>query len=180
MRRGWLLCLCGDFHEAGGLSRHHVILNGGDDNSIPILDLTHLDQVVPSWRIMFKGARDPKQLPHRCRRKLHVSQRPVVAIDKATFYRRHPSSLDTSATNPALYPNLCFSLIDPQSWSVISTSSLARTTFLQLVAGQHICIPPTARSYPRLSQLCKFPDHAVKYVGFDADRGNNLGGSRMR
>ncbi|KAK3712837.1 hypothetical protein LTR37_008928 [Vermiconidia calcicola] len=70
--------------------------------------------------------------------------------------------------------------VTPQYWSVISPSSLARTTFLQVLAGQHICIPPTARTYPYLSEVSESPQYAIKYVGFDAERGSNVGGTSVR
>ena len=113
------------------------------------------------------------------------AQKAIIDIRNATFYRRYPSLTDTRQTNPALFPGLDFSLLDgqhatPQYWSVISPSSLARTTFLQVLAGQHICIPPTARSYPYLSEISESPQHTIKYVGFDADRGSNVGGTSVR
>ena len=113
-------------------------------------------------------------------------QEAVIDIRNATFYRRYPSATDTLDSNPARFPGLNFSLLNtsgqaqPQYWSVLSPSSLARTTFLQVLAGQHICIPPTARSYPYLSKLSESPQHAIKYVGFDADRGSNVGGTNVR
>ena len=118
-------------------------------------------------------------------RRLQDSTKPLIDIKNATFYNRYPSAADFPASNPAIFPDLNFSLRDggqtePQYWSVISPSSLARTTFLQILAGQHICIPPTARSYPHLSELSESPQHAIRYVGFDADRGSNVGGTNVR
>ena len=121
-------------------------------------------------------------------RSIHTSKRDaLVDIRDATFYHRYPSPTDGVAkTNPPLFSRLNFSLgkgdgdIDTQSWSIVSSSSLARTTFLQLLAGKHICIPPTARSYPRLSRVAVSPEHAIKYVGFDAERGSGLGGTGVR
>ncbi|OQO05653.1 hypothetical protein B0A48_09745 [Cryoendolithus antarcticus] len=93
----------------------------------------------------------------------------------------YPSSTDLH--NHALFAGLNFILSSgsaQQHWSVISPSSVARTTFLQILAGQHICHPPTARRYPHLSDIGTSPQHAVKYVGFDAERGNNVGGTSVR
>ena len=111
----------------------------------------------------------------------------VIDIRNATFYRRYPSTTDLPGSNPRLFPGLTFSLLNPnggratpQYWSVISHSSLARTTFLQVLAGQHICLPPTARSYPYLSEVLESPQHAIKYVGFDAERGSSVGGTNVR
>ncbi|EME40631.1 hypothetical protein DOTSEDRAFT_65316 [Dothistroma septosporum NZE10] len=113
----------------------------------------------------------------------------VIEINDATFYRSYPSDGNTAATNPALFPDLSFRLpvshrkgsnIDAEQWAVLSPSSLARTTFLQILAGQHICVPPNARTYPYLSELATSPSHAIKYVGFDAERGSNVGGNNVR
>jgi ABC-type molybdenum transport system ATPase subunit/photorepair protein PhrA len=113
------------------------------------------------------------------------ASRPIIAIDNATFYSQYPSSSDTSDNNPPLLEDFSFQLASngtdaPQQWSVISPSSLARTTFLQILAGQHICIPSQARSYPYLSSISQSPHSAIKYVGFDADRGNSVGGTNVR
>lgn len=125
---------------------------------------------------------------HRTSRRLEShTVKPVIDIQNATFYRHYPSETDTSRSNPPLFPGLTFTLPNtagtdntPLYWSVISPSSLARTTFLQVLAGQHIAIPPTARSYPHLSELSESPQHAVRYVGFDAQRGSNVGGTNVR
>jgi ABC-type molybdenum transport system ATPase subunit/photorepair protein PhrA len=124
---------------------------------------------------------------HYTTRRLHAAPKAVIDIRDATFYRRYPSDTDSAGSNPALFEKLNFALpntketsTDPQYWSVISPSSLARTTFLQVLAGQHICIPPTARSYPYLSTVSESPQHAIKYVGFDAERGSSVGGTSVR
>ncbi|KAK3069976.1 hypothetical protein LTR53_011262 [Teratosphaeriaceae sp. CCFEE 6253] len=49
-----------------------------------------------------------------------------------------------------------------------------------VLAGQHICIPPHARSYPFLSTRSQSVHEAIKYVGFDAERGSSVGGSNVR
>ncbi|KAF2429017.1 hypothetical protein EJ08DRAFT_718944 [Tothia fuscella] len=129
----------------------------------------------------------------------------LISINNATFYRQHPSTaasnaaLETSEydskpidSNPPLFPGLNFrlpSFSEPkQHWTVLSDSSAARTTFLQVLRGQHLCFPPTARSYPDLSSAeiaqkdlrLRSPFHAIQYVGFDAERGSSIGGSSMR
>ncbi|KAF7196632.1 putative ABC transporter ATP-binding protein [Pseudocercospora fuligena] len=111
----------------------------------------------------------------------------VIDIDNATFFRHYPSATDTPETNPPLFEKLSFRVptkLDddgkPQYWAVLSPSSLARTTFLQVLAAQHICIPPTARHYPLLSELSISEQHAIKYVGFDAERGSAVGGTNVR
>lgn len=120
----------------------------------------------------------------------YVSTRPVIEIQNGTFYRHYPSSNTSQESNPALFPKLDYILpnghdtnsasTERQYWSVISPSSVARTTFLQVLAGQHICLPPTNRRYPYLSDIGTSPQHAVKYVGFDADRGSSVGGNNVR
>lgn len=119
----------------------------------------------------------------RCRQ---AQSKPLIDISNGTFYRRYPSATESAASNPPVFPGLSFSLRDGQKaddtqyWSILSPSSLARTTFLQILAGQHVCIPPIARSYPHLSELSESPQDVIKYVGFDADRGSNVGGTNVR
>lgn len=123
---------------------------------------------------------------HVSRRSCQARSKPLIDIHNGTFYRRYPSATHSDDSNPPLFSGLNFSLQDgvaganAQYWSILSPSSLARTTFLQVLAGQHVCIPPTARSYPRLSELHESPQDAIKYVGFDADRGSNVGGTNVR
>src|ERR1700761_3950215 len=126
-----------------------------------------------------------------------IDRPPLIQITNGTFYRQHPSSkpveVETSSSdsNPPLFPGLNFTLPSFSSkkehWSVLSSNSAARTTFLQVLRGQHLCFPPTARSYPYLAtnEIAKkdpklrSPFHAIQYVGFDAERGP-AGGSGMR
>ena len=118
-----------------------------------------------------------------CRR--HTSTKLVIDIQSGTFYKQHPSTISAHA-NPPLFPNLSYTLSatsnpdDRQYWSVISPSSIARTTFLQILAGQHICLPPTARRYPALSDAHTTLQQAIKYVGFDAERGTGVSGTNVR
>ena len=123
---------------------------------------------------------------------------PLVKITNATFYKTQPRDTSTTAeslrlapdssenqlhdSNPPLFPDLTFSLpsTEPDEvWSIISPSSITRTTFLQILCGQHLCFPPTARSYPYFSAKGIYPGHAVQYVGFDSKRGG-LGSAAMR
>jgi ABC-type molybdenum transport system ATPase subunit/photorepair protein PhrA len=119
----------------------------------------------------------------QCQR--YTSTKPVIDIQGGTFYKQHPSSLNTHS-NPPLFPDLSYTLAnsttptDRQCWSVISPNSVARTTFLQILAGQHICLPPNARRYPALSDAHTSLQHAVKYVGFDAERGTGVSGTNVR
>ncbi|KAM0713321.1 hypothetical protein Q7P35_000773 [Cladosporium inversicolor] len=117
----------------------------------------------------------------------YTSTNPIISIQNGTFYKRHPSS-NTTTPNPPLFPNLSYTLANTnttinnttQNWSVISPSSIARTTFLQILSGQHIAHPPTSRRYPALSKTHTSLQHAIKYVGFDAERGSGVSGTNVR
>ncbi|KXT13840.1 hypothetical protein AC579_6887 [Pseudocercospora musae] len=137
------------------------------------------------WRARLVVRRPQCRLFHGARSRWQAAS--VIDIDEATFFRHYPSATDTQETNPPLFEKLSFRLpakLDdegkPQFWAVLSPSSLARTTFLQLLAAQLICIPPTARHYPLLSELSISEQHAIKYVGFDAERGSAVGGTDVR
>jgi len=116
----------------------------------------------------------------------------IVRIEEGTFYTRYPSTpTELADKKSSIFPRLNFSLpanssTEPkQHWSVISPSSLARTTFLQVLNGQLTCIPPNSRTYPYLNSSAikdnrlRSPANAIKYVGFDAERGG-LGGTSLR
>jgi len=101
----------------------------------------------------------------------------VVNIAKGTFYRHHPSS-SSIHPNPALFKDLCFTLPSstqpPIHWCVVGPSLSGKTTFLKILRGEHLCIPPTARSYPYLSSeevshKSRVPSRAIRYVGFNSD-----------
>lgn len=109
---------------------------------------------------------------------------PIVSIENATFYRSYPSpGKQDAASNPAIFPGLNFSLPastkQQQHWAIIGPSNAGKTTFLEILRGQHLSIPPTARSFPYLSTedvLSKDPSYrrptrAIQYVGFDSERG---------
>jgi ATPase subunit of ABC transporter with duplicated ATPase domains len=114
---------------------------------------------------------------------------PVIGINNATFYKQHPVSED--ASNHALFSNLNFTLPSfpktAQYWAVVSPSSIGKTTFLEVLRGQHVCIPPTARSYPYLATeevaakdpRLRVPGRALQYVGFNSTS-VALGGSGTR
>lgn len=115
---------------------------------------------------------------------------PIVTIDNATFYRQHPTATgpDHAPTNPPIFPNLTFELPSSsrkkQHWCVIGSSSTGKTTFFEILRGQHLCFPPTARSYPHLSSPdIERKDHrlrssfrAIQYVGFAGKHGGGLRG----
>lgn len=125
---------------------------------------------------------------------------PIIKIKDATFYRHYPAPEGHQKENPPLYPNLNFELssIDngpirpggtgnarkPPFWAVIGSSD--RSAFLEILCGRHICIPPTARSYPLLATeeialkdpRLRFPGNAVRYIGFNGDAKKDAGGVR--
>ena len=106
---------------------------------------------------------------------------PLISIQDGTFYRDHPTpELKKSGANPPLFPNLTFTLLPNakahQTWAIVGPSNAGKTTFLEVLRGKHVCIPPTARSYPYLASDAVDLDHrsvsqAIHYVGFDGDRG---------
>ncbi|KAK8161102.1 hypothetical protein BKA80DRAFT_204720, partial [Phyllosticta citrichinensis] len=129
-------------------------------------------------------AKRPLRLPPTTRR-LHAL--PLISIDHApTFYRSDPNSTPL-ADNPPLYPRLDFTLPSErgQNWAILSPSSVARSTFVDILRGRHYSVPPNARSYPYLTSeelAWKRPKNkslsrAIQYVGTDADRGG-LGGTK--
>ncbi|KAF1955868.1 ABC transporter-like protein [Byssothecium circinans] len=110
---------------------------------------------------------------------------PIVRIQNGTFYRRHPSDKgekDGGPTNAPLFADLNLELpsfASPnQCWAILSPSSTIRTTFLQILRGQLLCFPPTARSFPyllsediaRKNPKLRSPGRAIEYVGFDVER----------
>ncbi|CAJ2512168.1 Uu.00g051830.m01.CDS01 [Anthostomella pinea] len=102
---------------------------------------------------------------------------PVINIANGTFYRNHPNT-SSLHPNPALFANLNFTLplaTDPPThWYVVGPSLSGKTSFLQLLRGEHLCFPPAARSYPYLStdavpHRLRVPNKAIRYVGFNND-----------
>ena len=108
-------------------------------------------------------------------------QEPIVRIHEGTFYREYPSAPgQNAASNPAIFPKLTFSLQShaehSQHWAVIGPSNSGMTTLFQILRGQHICFPSTARSFPYLASQAvslrhRNPARAIQYVGFDGERG---------
>jgi len=125
---------------------------------------------------------------------------PIIRIANGTFYRHQPASLAASLAaaaslspsqssthghpNPALFKNLTFELparsSTPHNWCIVGPSLAGKTTFLQVLGGQHLAFPPTARSFPYLSTdevpaRLKTPARAIQYVGFETQGGGGLG-----
>jgi ABC-type molybdenum transport system ATPase subunit/photorepair protein PhrA len=112
---------------------------------------------------------------------------PIIRIDNGTFYRHHPNSSHVAAkSNPPLFKDLKFELASfeekPQYWAVLGPSNSGKTTFLQILWGKHLSIPPPARSYPYLESdeieqkdhRLRNPGRAIRHVGFDGEE--RLGG----
>lgn len=118
---------------------------------------------------------------------------PVVRIKNATFHRRQPStSSESDSSNPPIFPNLTYYItarnIKKQYWAVVGPSNAGKTTFLEILRGRHICVPPKARSFPYLSSeeiLEKDPrlrskEFAIQYVGFsNKERGLSGAGTYL-
>ncbi|OGM49296.1 ABC transporter [Aspergillus bombycis] len=123
---------------------------------------------------------------------------PLIRIQDGTFYQNYPSPDDAANNqNPPLFPNLNFALPAGQAvsagsngdqslqhWAVIGTSG--RTQLLDILRGQYVCLPPTARSYPYLltDEIAKkdprlrFVGNAVQYIGFSGEGSGAIGGTR--
>lgn len=109
---------------------------------------------------------------------------PIIRIANGTFYRHHPAA-QVAHPNPPLFSDLSFTLDSDSKpsnhWCVVGPSLSGKTTFLQVLRGQHLCNPPNARSYPYLatdavSHRLKAANRAIQYVGFDSDKsGGGLG-----
>lgn len=117
----------------------------------------------------------------------------VIQIQNGTFYRHHlASALSPELRNQTspLFPNLHFALPaiplvrdeaskeKQQHWAVIGAHET--TTFLEILQGTHICIPPNARTFPYLSsdkrepkdRRVSSPSRAIQYVGFQPGKGH--------
>ncbi|KAB8232405.1 putative ABC transporter [Aspergillus alliaceus] len=126
---------------------------------------------------------------------------PLIRIQDGTFYQNYPTQDDAAnKQNPPLFPNLSFVLQSEQAaptetsekikdephqhWAVIGTKG--RTELLDILRGQYICVPPTARSYPYLltDKLAKkdprlrFVGNAIQYIGFSGEGSEATGGTR--
>lgn len=120
---------------------------------------------------------------------------PIIRIENGTFYRKYPSTTDQdTASNPAIFPGLTWSLpskavagAKQQHWAVLGPSNAGKTTFFDIIRGQHLCIPPAARSFPFLSTKeveTENPRYrnvlqAIQHVGFNSERGG-VGNSGTR
>lgn len=129
----------------------------------------------------------PRRLPVFPRPYSTQPNEPIVSIYNAVFYRQHPTATAQDVpSNPAIFPNLTFevpsSSPNPQHWAVIGPSSTGKTTFFEILRGQHLCFPPTARSFPYLStpaierkdHRLRVPSYAIQYVGFSGKYGGGL------
>lgn len=131
------------------------------------------------------------------RRRTIPSINNIIQIHNGSFYRQHPGAATSAAVkhpNRPLFADLNFSLPalplrrdtsngkEQQHWVVIGSGGT--TTFLDILRGAHICIPPNARSFPYLSSddieakdhRLRSPSRAIQYVGFNSGRGLGSGG----
>ncbi|KAK2614487.1 hypothetical protein N8I77_001307 [Diaporthe amygdali] len=109
---------------------------------------------------------------------------PIVRIANGTFFRHHPNA-HVAHPNPPLFSELSFELpSDPSSqhrWAILGPSLSGKTTFLQILRGQHLCIPAIGRTFPYLAtdavpHRLRSANKAIQYVGFDAEKsGGGLG-----
>ena len=126
--------------------------------------------------------RIPRQvLAHTRKFSTRDSNSPIISIRDGTFYRAHPAAAKVEGTvNPSLFPELQFvfpsATTSDENWAIIGASNAGKSTLLEIFQGKHVCLPPSARSYPYLSSKDVSPGHrvpsrAIQYVGFDGDRG---------
>ncbi|GAQ03027.1 uncharacterized ABC transporter ATP-binding protein YDR061W [Aspergillus lentulus] len=122
---------------------------------------------------------------------------PLIRIQDGTFYENYPTPDDAAkGRNRPLFQNLNFVLPSKptpsapegkeslQHWAVIG--SLGRTQLLDILRGQYICLPPTARSYPFLltdeiatkDPRLRFVGNAIQYIGFSGEGSEAIGGTR--
>ncbi|PWY91578.1 ABC transporter [Aspergillus sclerotioniger CBS 115572] len=121
---------------------------------------------------------------------------PLIRIQNGTFYENYPTSDDAvQGHNPPLFPDFNFTLpsrstptkdgrLTPQTWAVVG--SAGRTQMLDVLRGQYICTPPTARSYPYLltdevaqkDPRLRFAGNAIQYIGFSGEGSGAIGGTR--
>jgi ABC-type molybdenum transport system ATPase subunit/photorepair protein PhrA len=129
-------------------------------------------------------ARVLRRLVRACQYGTSTHRAPIVRIANGTFYRQHPTyGGHQLGANPPLFQDLTFELPSfsskPEYWAVVGPSSAGKTTFLQILRGQHVCIPPPARSHPYLesneieqkNHEFRQPNRAIKHVGFDGEQG---------
>ncbi|KAE8357050.1 P-loop containing nucleoside triphosphate hydrolase protein [Aspergillus coremiiformis] len=123
---------------------------------------------------------------------------PLIRIQDGTFYEKYPAPDDAANNqNPPLFPNFNFILQSnqansaenhgdhsPQYWAVIGNSG--RTQLLDILRGQYVCLPPTARSYPYLltddiankDPRLRVVGNAIQYIGFSGEGSGAIGGTR--
>ncbi|KAL9625152.1 MAG: hypothetical protein Q9160_000553 [Pyrenula sp. 1 TL-2023] len=131
-------------------------------------------------------------------------ENPLIKIENGTFYREYPTTHHRAATsenNHSLFPNLTFSLPSKRPLTFFKDTPLAHDTvsqkwaiigetgkkdFFDVLRGQHISVPSTARSFPYPSQdltrnqsgRSTASDRAIQYVGFSGGKLSSSSGVR--
>ena len=109
------------------------------------------------------------------------TQPPIVTIADGRFYRQYPSPNAAAAnSNFPFFSSLHFSLpshpAQQEHWAIVGPSNAGKTTLLEILTGKHVCVPPTARSFPYLSSdkidaRLRNASRAIQSVGFDGEQG---------
>ncbi|RKF58717.1 putative ABC transporter ATP-binding protein [Erysiphe neolycopersici] len=109
---------------------------------------------------------------------------PIIKVVNGTFFRNYPNSnYGCSQIKNLLFSNLNFNLKISseikEHWAIVGPSSSGKTSLLEILNGEHICIPPTARSFPYLEEKAKHPNNniyfnplrAIQLVKFNSNHG---------
>jgi hypothetical protein len=167
-----------------------------------VYDHVTLDMLTPSfqspiscdsiqWTMLLRTTLRPRTLRLAAYRPIRLKSSALISIKNGTFYKQYPTTQDLS--NPPLFPNLNFTLPAKRSsavkaplqhWAVTGPSE--RTDLLHILRGQHICIPPDARSYPYLltkevadkDPRLRSVSNAIQYIGFSGEGSEAIGGTR--
>lgn len=168
----------------------------------------------PKAFLLYKAMRAPRRLLYgQTSRRTFSSEgitikydveNPFIKIENGTFFREYPNTQQKSAAlghNQPLFPNLTFSLPSKrsrsfphdthlahdsvsQNWAIVGETG--KREFFDVIRGHHICVPPTARSFPYRTQdhtqtqsgCSAASDCAIQYVGFNGGQLSSSSGVR--